>query len=614
MEAPINWLRRSAQAQRTGASAWLLGSLLAGLCGIALPLMAGTGDYYLPVGSVTFPSGSGPGQLDAYPSDMALLPSGEIATRDGTRIHVLDESLVVQRSFACGPPNPTDLPFPDLERVRPIAADESGNIYAPCEGVGLVKFNSSGGQLQVLAQPGVGTGQYRLLTDLSFANSGELLASDDGRWRILVFNQSGSLVREISLGARPEQGASHTRRLRALPDGPTGDIAVLARDVRGVVEIQYRRVTGELLELGGSRMIGLPRPPGYDTANQQTSLDLSVRALAYAAGRYIAPLQPSGGGVGLRDLLLGTLADLRGNANENVIGAARGDGGGCGGDYPLLLGSGDIIACGERYRRTGRVLRNVVSRPPLVEIRRVEQRVGSTLVDIDYRVRSDVGGVVDVFLFAEVDGQRTPQGFRRLTLAEGSGANQGPSQPTNAVRRLVWDPAADLGVAQGIGSATIAAVARRGTSLMEFRFVTIPAGVPSSAFGTALEISATPVFDFELIPVWQFLVASGNPAVAIQGGNLVRASDGVILVAADGGITASGRSHLLATAGVRAATPAEADRARQGASVGEQYYGSTHSLVLSPVSMNEVGVDMQCPASIPQCAQARTSGVLVVPL
>jgi hypothetical protein len=284
----------------------------------------------------------------------------------------------------------------------------------------------------------------------------------------------------------------------------------------------------------------------------------------------------------------------------------------------LLVATGSTPVRVLRMQRTRRVLTQTSGGIAVPTLVRVAPRTGSTVFDITYRVDDSNSATVAAYVVAFRNASITPANFVRLnTLVEGTAANQGNAQPTNTPRLLSWDAAADLGVGSGFANVSFDVLVREAGSLLDFRFVTIPANVPTSAFPTALEISATPVFDNELVSVWQWLLASDDVEVALDAGALERVSDGAVLVAANGTITATGRAYLLARAGVREACSAYADRARIGATPGEQRYGRTHQIAWAPVSNNEIGVDLQCHLASPtgyNCADRRTAGYLVVPL
>jgi hypothetical protein len=556
--------------------------------------------------------------------------AGQIVTRDESAIHLLSDggaSLALAASINCSGM---------AQAIRELAVDAGGRIIAQCgPGAALQRFTTAGALVDTLAVGGNGAGQVSRVTEISVLADGVIVVSDDGRDRILVFNGgSGGLVREFGpvSGIDPASVSAddprlYTERLRAVPDNASGLL---------LFEGATRRlwtVDGTLV--ANAALLGMALlPPGFGSidqtcftsnidgggavstagrlflfcgnASQEADPSLWTPALDIVPGpgRSGAPISPAIG----RARLPSGFGEWR-NPLRDILVSPSGD---------LLVATGSQPVQLLRMQRTRRVLTPTTGGIAVPTLVQVAPRTGSTVFDITYRVDDSNSATVAAYVVAFRNASITPANFVRLSaLVEGTAANQGNAQPTNTSRLLSWDAASDLGVGTGFANVSFDVLARETGALLDFRFVTIPANVPTSAFPMPLEISATPVYDTELVSVWQWLLASDDVEVALDAGALERLSDGAVLVSADGAITTTGRAYLLSRAGVRQATVAEADRARTGATPGAQFYGRTHQIAWAPVSNNEVGIDMQCHIENPSgynCADRRNAGYLVVPL
>lgn len=233
------------------------------------------------------------------------------------------------------------------------------------------------------------------------------------------------------------------------------------------------------------------------------------------------------------------------------------------------------------------------ARPPVAEVTRIAGRSGTTLTEIDYRIRDPDSPTADTVAFFLADGTRSLAAFRRIsTLVEGSAGRIGPGLLVNVPRTLVWDAAADLGTSQPTLRGRAMVMARNNGQLLDLHFVTVPAGVPNAG-DPALPISSIPVQDAELLGLWFWLLASNDPAVSITNGE-VRGVGGAFagqLLASGTSTTAAGRAFLWQRLGVREATAAEVTRARTGTTPGVQQYEPLKRVGTNPIKVNEIGVD-----------------------
>jgi hypothetical protein len=582
-------------------------------------------ERFVPAGYVSVPNFFAPNSPPFTSYDVTA--AGQVVTRDYSFIQLLNDagaSLNPASNIPCAS---------ESQAILELAVDGGGRIVAQCgNGGALQRFTVAGALFDTLAVGGNGTGQVSQVSEISVLADGTIVVSDDGRDRVLLFNgNTGAFIREFGpvSGLGPGFGDG---RLRALPDNSGGLIVLRADGTGTTLRAQQWTVEGTLVANYQAPFTPRAAPPAGYLDDGATSATYVQAALASTRGRLFAfganaSAEVSGQGISNPGIDVLTALPLPSGPVVPSVGRARLPVGSGQWVFPrdvLVMPSGDLLVATTgpgailRMQRTRRVQTPAsggIAVPTLVQ---VAPRTGSTIVDLRYRVDDSNSATVAAYVVAFRNASITPSTFVRLsTLVEGTAANQGNAQPTNTTRLLSWDAAADLGVGTGFANVAFDVLARETGALLDFRFVTIPPNVPTSGTPAALEISATPVFDGELVAVWQWLLASNDAEVALDAGALERVSDGAVLVAADGTISATGRTYLLSRAGVRQATLAEADRARTGASPGEQRYGRTHQIAWAPVSNNEIGVDLQCHLASPtqyNCADRRNAGYLVVPL
>lgn len=203
--------------------------------------------------------------------------------------------------------------------------------------------------------------------------------------------------------------------------------------------------------------------------------------------------------------------------------------------------------------------------PPQPALLSTEQRPSTPYVDIDYKVIDPDDATVRVALLGFVDGGNDLGKILKLSsFVEGTAANVGFGQPTNQVRRVTWNAAADWSVE--FGNVQIEVLAQDSRGLLPVHWITLPA----QGSEPAITISQRGVTDTELLHLWYWLVATGDSGIALSNGQITGvggAFAGQILADTSGAssfTTAEGRAYLYAKCGVRALTAAEIARATAG--------------------------------------------------
>lgn len=204
---------------------------------------------------------------------------------------------------------------------------------------------------------------------------------------------------------------------------------------------------------------------------------------------------------------------------------------------------------------------NPVKYLPLPAVFRTQQRAGTTLLDIDFRVTDADSPIVGAYPLAFADGVKDlAHVIPVATLVEGTAAHVGTNVTTGADHRLSWNAAADWSV--NFGNVTVEILANDGRNLLGIELITIPA----SGGDPELTISRSLYTDVDFLNLWFWMLAKRDPSVTLVSGELKAVGgtyDGQVL-ASGTATTAAGLGFLCGLLNVREATTDEYNRARFG--------------------------------------------------
>ncbi|HPA16230.1 MAG TPA: hypothetical protein PLU30_00685 [Verrucomicrobiae bacterium] len=152
---------------------------------------------------------------------------------------------------------------------------------------------------------------------------------------------------------------------------------------------------------------------------------------------------------------------------------------------------------------------------PMVVIASANMRVGTTLMDVVFRVNDPDDATVKVRALAFVDGQRSfAKVIRPVTFAEGTGTKLGDAIPANTDHTITWDVAADWDI--DLGQVKFEILAMDGRGLLAFDWISIPAAGPYPS----VTISKNPSTTNEVLNALFWLYASGDPGLSLTNGVL----------------------------------------------------------------------------------------------
>jgi hypothetical protein len=154
--------------------------------------------------------------------------------------------------------------------------------------------------------------------------------------------------------------------------------------------------------------------------------------------------------------------------------------------------------------------------PPTPVVLSAVQRPGTTFMDIDYRVDDPDDATVQTAALGFVNGGTNLADVLKLnTLVEGTAANIGSNTPANTQKRLTWNVAADWNT--NFGNVQVEIMAKDGRGLLPFHWITLPSNGPNPE----ITINDRPIYDADLLPIWYWLIATGDPAVQLVNGQVL---------------------------------------------------------------------------------------------
>jgi hypothetical protein len=228
-----------------------------------------------------------------------------------------------------------------------------------------------------------------------------------------------------------------------------------------------------------------------------------------------------------------------------------------------------VVVLRRIYRTLGAVAPSAI---PLGEVVAVRQRDGVAVLDVDYTVAAPDDPTVTVragaFAVTSNSVPHLADFVPMRTFVDGTSSNTGPGLVPGTLRRLSWDMKAD-GVTNQIprfGNVKVAVMAKDSGGLLDLHLLHIPAVGTNEAFA----IDRTPLQQSDLLPLWFWLLSSGDTNIVLSAGTItgIRAPYLGETLAEGTNTTDRGRAYLFEQAGVREATPVELRVAREASTPG----------------------------------------------
>jgi hypothetical protein len=358
--------------------------------------------------------------------------------------------------------------------VSGIAVDADKNVYVADFGNSRVqKFDSTGTFKLKFGANGDLPGQFRAGPDaVAVAPEGTIITSDSpvGWYHLCIFSSDGQLLKRGPQGDGSTTGEGSTNGLTSWGRGGNQSFAL---SVDGVLMVG--------VQWNNRFSTGLP---GYSTGFATSTLAgvCSLVFPSYVATRGSA-FDPAGNFWACRD--------------KNVECMER------------------------RYRRD--TFPTVKKALPQAVITKVSQAAGSKVVDVDLMVSDADSATVTSSLVAFADGTRS---WEKLIIPKsfvGSIAGKlGAGVATGGTVRVSWDASKDM-PGKNFANLAFEALAKDDRPEIGIQFVTLPLDASNAQ---PLKISKWQVQEDDLWDLWLWLLAKGDPNVAISGNTVTLTAAG----------------------------------------------------------------------------------------
>jgi len=434
-----------------------------------------------------------------------------------------------------------------IPSVRDVALHPTSNLVLVCTAV------TTSNQIKVLTPDGVlvrqwgvngsDVGQLNRPQGIAVGTNGLIYVADTSNNRVVVFDDAGNFVRQWGRFGTAAGEFKSAGDVVASPDGTVyvadySNFRVQRFDALGNFLSQY------LLINGPPRLLAVAPDQLIYTGREAISVQRILSGdLEFLYNLNVGPLQyPDTTGVIPHAAAFSPDGQLLYVVMDRVTRVFR-----------------------RGYRTMGLATPNAL---PLPVIAGVSQRSGETWVDVDFQVLDPDDATVDVAAIAFINGRRDLRAaIRMLTFTNGTDVAVPGPVPTGAPHRLTWDAATDYPT--NFVNMKIDILAKDSRGLADFHFLTIPT---NATYNSELRISRTPLMQEDLLGLWTWLVATVNPSVVLQTGDVygvTGAYTGALLaqtqVAANQTntiTTANGRTFLFELLDVREATLDEVNRAK----------------------------------------------------
>jgi len=184
------------------------------------------------------------------------------------------------------------------------------------------------------------------------------------------------------------------------------------------------------------------------------------------------------------------------------------------------------VQCLQRRMRFGAYIPTKAVAQPVIT--KVSQVPGSKVVDVDFRVSDADSDSVTTALAAFVEGN---QAWDKLvvpkTFVGSVSGSLGSGVISGGTYRVSWNASVDM-PGQNFAKLAFRILAKDSRPEIGVHYVTLPA---DSTYSTALRISIQQMQENDLWDLWLWLLAKGDPRVAVSGTNVVLTDDGKAFIA-----------------------------------------------------------------------------------
>lgn len=449
-----------------------------------------------------------------------------------------------------------------------IALGSNGLVYVVDHGNNRIQsFDSNGNFIRKWGNSGSQSGEFSSPQGIACANDGYVYVVDSGNSRIQVFNSEG--IFEKAWGSSGAVAGQFQEPID-VAIGCKGNIYVSDKSSRGIQVFSKDGAFIEQWNSTGLKGISL------------TSDNLLIAGFyQFSSGFYLSVFSEEANPLHVFRISKTSVW------SESAIGLG-------------ISKTEGLVFIADSYAQNILVYKGAYRLPfcllgaPKPYTRNVNQRPGLPYLDIDYCIYDTDSPQVTAAAAAFANGAPyTLTNFVKVsTFVEGTDTNVGANVSANVTNRLTWNVAADWDVEYA--DVEMMLMAKDEWGLLDIGFLTLP----EDGTNTALTISSSPITPTDLLPLWFWLLANSDSAIKLEAGQVIGVGgsyDGVKL-AENRSTTAEGRAFLFERIGVREATAAELERARNGASGVVNQWALPADTVTAgpgdrPKAINEYGFD-----------------------
>ena len=438
--------------------------------------------------------------------------------------------------------------------ARDLTLDAQGNIYI-CEercitilandGTFIRRVGNGGPSINSYGSSGTGDAQFNNSFGIVLGSDNLLYIADANNHRVQVLEKNGTFVRKFGqYGTAPGQ-FNQPLDLAFLNDGTlvVGDQSYL----------NYFDKNGTFI--------------------RRTNSSSAKRYVSVSPGNTIWSTQRLRDAAGNQILYASSILDVR------TAFTPEGD---------LIESQSTKLRLWKRaYRTKGLPQRNVIPQPA---IRKISQRSGTNVLDLDFEIIDSDDTNATVGIFAYCDNQM----ILPKTWVDGTGNKIGTSIATNQTHRVSWDVKQDWNASTGNIKFEILCQDGRTNKPVDLHFLTLP--FPDGN----MTISRSPLVWADFVNYALFLLSTGEAQYDGNSTSEITYNGTQILHQTSNGAWVNGtntRNTLLAALGsnYRFATTAEVTKAREAATPGtENAWDPTNQVVPRnrPYKVNEYGFDV----------------------
>ena len=461
--------------------------------------------------------------------------------------------------------------FGSFGDIRGIAVDSQTNVYVLDRSLPKIKvFDSNGGSLREWGSEGNGNGQFSIRNDgqwpvndsynlLAIDQQNRVYLADCTNHRVQVFDTQGNFILKWGQAGGGQGNFVGPRCIGVLP---SGNVCVWSAqggfDPRSfqIFDPQGNFLKGQFTGQYFFENFGITPDGLIVTENDPYGHAIKILDQDRKPLRYFKSFD------GEPDTPGGTIS-LRIPSDQNNEWRIRGFAFDKSGNMYFVTQAGyslhqALFGLKRSFQVDNKILYNAI---PLPVIPQSKQRIGTTLVDIDYKVLDGDSSTVQVAMLAFKDGNNDLGQIVKMTaIVENTLTNLGFGIKPNQTHRVTWDAAIDWNV--GFGNIQFEILAKDERGLLPIHFITVPA----SGANPALTLSHQPVTDVDLLSLWYWLIATSDSAISFVNGQVKGvggAFDGQVL-ATGSSTTTAGRNFLFQRLNLRIPTSAEITRAQSG--------------------------------------------------